>query len=317
MHPGAVAVIPGLCRFMCSVPVSTRITLQRALEVVQGSWVSDFERVWHASLDAGARVQTSRGEHSAAASYYKGMPDGPMPAPLVIVRDLTKEYRTPGLQPVTLFRNLNFTVDQSEMLAIVGESGAGKSTLLHLLAGLDAPTAGTVQVGGTIVSALNAAGQASFRNREVGYVWQAHYLLPEFTAAENVAMPLLARSTRAADARAAALRWLGEVGLAERSEHRAGELSGGEQQRVSLARALVGGPRLLLADEPTGNLDARSGEAIFALLQRVHHDFGTTTVLVTHNEHFAQRCDGILRLGIGSPAPLASKTLPFPPARVQ
>lgn len=219
-----------------------------------------------------------------------------MPEPLVIVRDLTKEYRTAGLPAVTLFRDLNFTIPRGELLAVLGESGAGKSTLLHLLAGLDLPTSGTVEIGGTRLSSLTPTAQSSFRNREIGYVWQAHYLLPEFTAAENVAMPLLARGTSPAEARQCAMRWLGEVGLETRAEHRAGELSGGEQQRVSLARALVGSPSLLLADEPTGNLDSRTGEAIFSLIHKVHGNFGMTTVLVTHNESFAQRCDRLLRL---------------------
>lgn len=240
-----------------------------------------------------------------------------MPEALVTARNLTKEYRTPGLPAVVLFRDLNFTVARGEMLAICGASGAGKSTLLHLLAGLDNPTSGTVQVGDINVSSLNAAAQAEFRNREIGYVWQAHYLLPEFTAAENIAMPLLARGNAVRKARETALRWLQEVGLANRAEHRAGELSGGEQQRISLARALVGEPRLLLADEPTGNLDVRTGEAIFTLLQRVHTEFGVTTILVTHNESFAQRCDRALRLDGGELARSASETLLFPPSRVQ
>ena len=240
-----------------------------------------------------------------------------MPELLLNVRNLTKEYRTPGLPSVTLFRDLNFTVAEGEMLAIVGESGAGKSTLLHLLAGLDTPTSGTVQVGDIDVSSLPPTAQAGFRNREIGYVWQAHYLLPEFTAAENVAMPLLARGVSAASARSSALRWLQEVGLGNRTENRAGELSGGEQQRVSLARALVGTPKLLLADEPTGNLDVRTGEAIFALLQSVHREFGITTVLVTHHAGFAQRCDRTLRLSGGDLAPCPAEMLPFPPGRVQ
>ena len=240
-----------------------------------------------------------------------------MPEPLVIVRALTKEYRTAGLPPVTLFRDLSFAVARGEMLAVVGESGAGKSTLLHMLAGLDTPTGGTVQVGDTVVSSLSPAGQASFRNREIGYVWQAHYLLPEFTAAENVGMPLLARGAAPAVVRAAAMRWLQQVGLESRAEHRAGELSGGEQQRVSLARALVGEPRLLLADEPTGNLDAHTGEAIFTLLENVHRTYGMTTVLVTHNESFAARCDRALRLRDRLQSPAGPDALLFPPARVQ
>ncbi len=240
-----------------------------------------------------------------------------MPEPLVTVRDLTKEYRVPGLPAVVLFRDLNFTVARGEMLAIVGESGAGKSTLLHLLAGLDSPTSGTVRIGATEVTSLGQVRQADFRNRQIGYVWQAHYLLPEFTATENVAMPLLARGVTGKQARESALRLLREAGLERRAEHRAGELSGGEQQRVSLARALVGEPQLLLADEPTGNLDARTGETIFTLLQSVHLRFGMTTVLVTHNQAFAQRCDRRLRLGSGEPPPSIPETLLFPPGSVQ
>ena len=203
------------------------------------------------------------------------------------------------------------------MLAIVGESGTGKSTLLHLLAGLDASTSGTVRIGETVVGALDPASRAAFRNRQIGYVWQAHYLLPEFTAAENVAMPLLARGVPPTEARRSALRWLQEVALEDRAEHRAGELSGGEQQRVSLARALVGEPRLLLADEPTGNLDARTGEAIFSLMQRVHRDFRMTTILVTHNEAFAQRCSRVLRLTGTHEGSQHGEVLLFPPRSVQ
>ncbi len=147
---------------------------------------------------------------------------------------------------------------------------------------------------------MKAATQAAFRNRTVGYVWQAHYLLPEFTAAENVSMPLLARGDARQEAQEKAVRWLREVGLADRATHRAGELSGGEQQRVSLARALVTEPRLLLADEPTGNLDAATGGSIFALLQNLHHVHGTSTVMVTHNLAIAQRCDRTLILREGN-----------------
>ena len=143
---------------------------------------------------------------------------------------------------------------------------------------------------------LSARQAAEFRNRNVGYVWQFHYLLPEFTAVENVAMPLLARGERRAAALEKARKWLGEVGLANRAEHRAGELSGGEQQRVSLARALVTGPKLLLADEPTGDLDGKTGEAVFSLIQNLHSKHPLTSVLVTHNLEFAQRCGRVLRL---------------------
>jgi lipoprotein-releasing system ATP-binding protein len=185
------------------------------------------------------------------------------------------------------------------MVAIVGESGAGKSSLLHLLAALDRPSEGEVWCGESRLSQFTARQAAEFRNRDVGYVWQFHYLLPEFTALENVAMPLLARGDRQAGALEKARYWLGEVGLAERADHRSGELSGGEQQRVSLARALVTEPKLLLADEPTGDLDGKTADVVFDLIQRLHTAHGLTSVLVTHNLEFAGRCDRILRLKDG------------------
>jgi lipoprotein-releasing system ATP-binding protein len=217
---------------------------------------------------------------------------------MVMVSSLTKSYAT-GRGELVLFRDLSFAVPRGEMLAIVGASGAGKSTLLHLLAAMDSPTSGEVVVNGTSLSGLKPAGQADFRNAAIGYVWQAHYLLPEFTAVENVAMPLLARGIPQAEAKRKAERWLGEVGLADRGTHRSGELSGGEQQRVSLARALVVEPKLLLADEPTGNLDAATGEVIFELLRRLHDTHGTTTVMVTHNMAIAAQCDRTLVLREG------------------
>jgi len=200
---------------------------------------------------------------------------------------------------VVLFRGLDFEVAAGEMVAIVGESGSGKSSLLHLLAALDKPTEGDVWVGDTRVGGLNARAAAEFRNREVGYVWQFHYLLPEFTALENVAMPLLARGERKSVALEKARVWLGEVGLAARAGHRSGELSGGEQQRVSLARALVTEPKLLLADEPTGDLDGKTAEAVFGLIQQMHRDHRLTSVLVTHSMEFAGRCGRMLRLKDG------------------
>ena len=201
---------------------------------------------------------------------------------------------------VVLFRGLDFAVAVGEMVAIVGESGTGKSSLLHLLAALDRPTAGEVWVDGTNVGEMNTRQAAEFRNRAVGYVWQFHYLLPEFTALENVAMPLLARGERPAEATEKARTWLGEVGLAARAEHRSGELSGGEQQRVSLARALVTAPKLLLADEPTGDLDGKTAEGVFELIQRLHREHRLTSVLVTHNMEFAVRCGRVLRLKDGT-----------------
>jgi lipoprotein-releasing system ATP-binding protein len=217
------------------------------------------------------------------------------------VDGLCKAYPGKGLGhgELELFRSLSFSVAAGEMVAIVGQSGAGKSSLLHLLAALDRPTAGEVWVGERRVSSLSNAQAAEFRNRDIGYVWQFHYLMPEFTAVENVAMPLLARGVAKKSALATASLWLDEVGLKDRALHRAGELSGGEQQRVSLARALVTQPKVLLADEPTGDLDGRTAEAVFALIQGLHRAHGLTSVLVTHNAEFAARCDRVLTLRDG------------------
>ncbi len=217
---------------------------------------------------------------------------------LLDVKNLRKEYRS-GSQPLVLFDGLNLTVRSGEMVAIVGESGSGKSTLLHLLAALDRPSAGDVYFASTWLGKRTAAEAATFRNREIGYVWQLHYLLPEFTALENAAMPLLARNEPRAGALMRARQLLCEVGLETRIHHLAGELSGGEQQRVSLARALVTEPRLLLADEPTGNLDNRTAEAVFGLLERLHKTHRLTSILVTHNMEIARRCGRTLRLHEG------------------
>ena len=191
------------------------------------------------------------------------------------------------------------------MVAVVGQSGAGKSTLLHILGALDTPSAGTVYCASTDVAKLNPRQAAAFRNREIGYVWQFHYLLPEFTALENVAMPLLARDMNKREALQTAANWLREVGLEDRSEHRPGELSGGEQQRVALARALVNNPRLLLADEPTGDLDEITAGRVFDLIERLHASHGLTSILVTHNLDLAARCTRALRLESGMLAPFA------------
>jgi lipoprotein-releasing system ATP-binding protein len=222
-------------------------------------------------------------------------------SPAIRAEALRKSYTGKGLDhaELELFRGLDFTVAPGEMVAIVGQSGAGKSSLLHLLAALDRPTAGEVWVGGRRLSQLTATQAAEFRNRDVGYVWQFHYLMPEFTALENVAMPLLARGLPRNKALDQAGKWLAEVGLADRAQHRAGELSGGEQQRVSLARALVTTPKVLLADEPTGDLDGRTAEAVFTLIQRLHREHSLTSVLVTHNTEFAARCDRMLTLHDG------------------
>lgn len=212
--------------------------------------------------------------------------------------ELSKKYRS-GADELVVFDHLNLEVEQGERLALVGESGAGKSTLLHLLGGLDRPTDGTIHFGEKELTSLPDPALAHFRNREIGFVWQIHYLLPEFTALENVMMPLLIRGTPQAEAAPTALARLDEVGLKARSTHRAGELSGGEQQRVVLARALVGNPRFLFADEPTGNLDHRTGEMIISLLSELHRAHRLTSIYVTHNPSFAKRCDRVLRLEAG------------------
>jgi lipoprotein-releasing system ATP-binding protein len=211
---------------------------------------------------------------------------------------LTKYYTevSEGAGNLELFRGLDLTVYAGDMVSIVGESGAGKSTLLHLLAALDKPTSGEVYCGEARLSRFTSRQASEFRNREVGYVWQFHYLLPEFSALENVAMPLLARGLSREQALDKASYWLVEVGLGSRGYHRSGELSGGEQQRVSLARALVTEPKLLLADEPTGDLDTKTAEAVFELIQGLHRAHGLTSVMVTHNLDFAERCTRMLRL---------------------
>lgn len=218
---------------------------------------------------------------------------------------LEKTYASPNQSSadLSLFRNLCLTVAAGEMVAVVGESGSGKSSLLHLLAALDRPTAGEVWCGAVNVTKLNAKQSAEFRNRDIGYVWQFHYLLPEFTALENIAMPLMARGVTHKEALAAAAVWLDRVGLNGRGHHRSGELSGGEQQRVSLARALVTEPKLLLADEPTGDLDTATAAGVFDLIQRLHREKSLASVLVTHNLEFASRCDRVLSLREGRLSP--------------
>ena len=216
-----------------------------------------------------------------------------------IALDKTYSPLSAGAAGLQLFHDLSLEVAAGEMVAVVGQSGAGKSSLLHLLAALDRPNAGEVWCGETHVTALNPREAASYRNREIGYVWQFHYLLPEFTALENVAMPLLARGDARKAALAEAARWLERVGLGDRGQHRSGELSGGEQQRLSMARALITKPKLLLADEPTGDLDSVTAEQVFALLQELHREQALASVLVTHNLEFAARCDRVLRLRNG------------------
>lgn len=227
---------------------------------------------------------------------------------LIQARNLRREYLT-GRGRLVLFDDLSFDVKQGEMLAIVGQSGAGKSTLLHILGALDAPSGGDVYCASIQLRTLTAKQAARFRNHEVGYVWQFHYLLPEFTALENAAMPLLARGESKASAFRSAERWLNEVELGDRVAHRAGELSGGEQQRVSLARALVTGPKVLLADEPTGDLDSRAADLVFGLIERLHRTHRLTSVMVTHNMNLAARCSRTLRLEKGRLEEVSPQTL--------
>jgi lipoprotein-releasing system ATP-binding protein len=213
-------------------------------------------------------------------------------------RSLKKTYGS-GEKSITVLLDANLILLQGEMVAIVAPSGAGKSTLLHLLAALDTPTSGKVYFDTKAIETNDDTALAEFRNRAVGFLWQRHQLLPDFTAAENVAMPLLLRGENFASALGTARKWLAEVGLDQRADHRTGELSGGEQQRVAIARALVTGPRVLLADEPTGDLDEQNAWAVFDLLERLHRTHKLTSLIATHNLALAARCDRILGLEHG------------------
>ncbi len=212
---------------------------------------------------------------------------------------LTKTHRSGGGHEVTVFSDLNFEIAPGERVAIVGASGSGKSSLLHLLGGLDRPTSGTVFFGHEDIFDRGDAALSSFRSRQVAFVWQMNSLLPEFSAVENVLMPLLIRGVPHAEALRRADESLDQVGLAARRTHKPGELSGGEQQRVALARALVGNPSLLLADEPTGNLDYRTAGIVAGLIAELNRARGFTTVIVTHNRGFAETCDRVLQLEKG------------------
>jgi len=229
--------------------------------------------------------------------------------PLLRVEKLRKVFRS-GESDLVLFDNLSFEAKQGEMLAIVGESGAGKSTLLHILSALDRASEGDVYCAQLQLNSLSQDQAARFRNRDMGFVWQFHYLLPEFTAAENVGMPLLLRGQSWRQVEPEALRWLREVGLGARAHHRSGELSGGEQQRVALARALITGPKLLLADEPTGDLDTQTAESVFALIARLHREHQLTSLIATHNLSFARRCHRVLRLQRGHMEEITPESLP-------
>ena len=200
---------------------------------------------------------------------------------------------------VNVLQEANLELHQGEMVAIVAPSGAGKSTLLHLLAALDTPTSGAIYFDSKLIETQNDAALADFRNRAVGFLWQRHQLLPDFTAAENVAMPLLLRGESISTALEKARTWLAKVGLGDRGDNRAGELSGGEQQRVALARALVTGPRVLLADEPTGDLDEQNAWAVFELITKLHQEEHLTSLIATHNLALAGKCDRVIGLEHG------------------
>jgi lipoprotein-releasing system ATP-binding protein len=222
---------------------------------------------------------------------------------LLTVSDLWKTYPTRN-GPIAVLRGVSLSVEPGEMLAIVGASGVGKSTLLHVLGGLDKVDRGRVTIGDVELSALSDAGRVAFRNRAVGFVFQFHHLLPEFTALENAEMPLRIARRPASEVRPRAERLLRRVGLDERLTHRPGMLSGGEQQRVAVARALAMGPTVLLADEPTGNLDEHTAETLHNLLREMHREEGLTSVIATHNPRLAALCDRALRLEDGALHPV-------------
>ena len=217
---------------------------------------------------------------------------------MITIRNLYKSFPMGG-QTLTVLKGVTLQIQRGELIAVVGASGAGKSTLLHIIGALDRPTKGTVNFDGQDMFQLSEGAQAEFRNRRIGFVFQFHHLLPEFTALENTCMPALIQRRQRADIEPEAVMLLEEVGLGSRLHHKPGELSGGEQQRVAVARALLQKPDLVLADEPTGNLDSHTGDALFAMMQRLNKTRGTTFVIVTHNDKLSAHADRIIRMQDG------------------
>ena len=217
---------------------------------------------------------------------------------MITVTDLTKSFPMGG-QTLTVLKGVNLQIRRGELIAIIGASGAGKSTLLHIIGTLDRPTTGTVHFDGKDMFHMSEGEQADFRNRRIGFVFQFHHLLPEFTALENACMPALIQRRNPADIEPEAITLLKEVGLGARLHHKPGELSGGEQQRVAVARALLQKPDLVLADEPTGNLDTHTSEALFAMMRELNKARGTTFVIVTHNDKLSAQADRIVHMQDG------------------